>query len=67
MDHPVSKLTRRSVLAAASATLASSTFPFVSQAASTSSKAADMENPTTKYPKPPFDKQSQPFRAWPVR
>jgi NAD(P)-dependent dehydrogenase (short-subunit alcohol dehydrogenase family) len=61
MDHPVSKLTRRSVLAAASATLASSTFPFVSQAASTSSKAADMENPTTKYPKPPFDKQSQPF------
>jgi NAD(P)-dependent dehydrogenase (short-subunit alcohol dehydrogenase family) len=61
MDHPVSKLTRRSVLAAASATLASSTFLFVSQAASTSSKAADMENPTTKYPKPPFDKQSQPF------
>lgn len=61
MDHLVSKLTRRSVLAAASATLAASTFPFVGQAASTSSKAATMENPTTKYPKPPFEKQSQPF------
>jgi hypothetical protein len=53
MNHPVSKLTRRSVLAAASATLAASTFPFVGQAGSTSSKAAIMENPTTKYPQSP--------------
>ena len=29
MDHPVSKLTRRSVLAVASAPLAASTFPLV--------------------------------------
>ncbi|ACS60669.1 short-chain dehydrogenase/reductase SDR (plasmid) [Rhizobium leguminosarum bv. trifolii WSM1325] len=55
------KLSRRSVLASATATLAASTFPFVAQAASTLSKAATMENPTTKYPKPPFEKQSQPF------
>jgi len=55
------KFSRRSVLASATATLAASTFPFIAQAASTSSKAATMENPTTKYPKPPFEKQSQPF------
>jgi NAD(P)-dependent dehydrogenase (short-subunit alcohol dehydrogenase family) len=55
------KLSRRSVLASATATLAASTFPFVAQAASTLSKAATMENPTSKYPKPPFEKQSQPF------
>jgi NAD(P)-dependent dehydrogenase (short-subunit alcohol dehydrogenase family) len=30
-------------------------------AAVNSEKVAIMENPTTKYPKPPFEKQSQPF------
>lgn len=52
---------RRSVLAAATATLAASTFAFNPRAASPSWKAATMENPTTKYPMPPFEKQSQPF------
>ncbi|WP_425530870.1 SDR family oxidoreductase [Ferranicluibacter rubi] len=33
----------------------------MAQAASTLSKAATMENPTIKYPKPPFETQSQPF------
>lgn len=62
MAQPLTpKFNRRFVLASATATLAASTFPFIAQAASTSSKAAAMENPTTKYPKPPFEKQSQPF------
>ena len=62
MAQPLTlKFNRRSVLASATATLAASTFPFIAQAASTSLKAATMENPTTRYPKPPFEKQSQPF------
>jgi hypothetical protein len=54
-------LTRRSMLAVASAALAASTFPFVARAATSSKKTTAMENPTSKYPKPPFEKQSQPF------
>jgi NAD(P)-dependent dehydrogenase (short-subunit alcohol dehydrogenase family) len=63
MPHPFSvHLSRRTVLAAASATLAASTFPLMARAAAVNSqKVAIMENPTTKYPKPPFEKQSQPF------
>jgi hypothetical protein len=63
MPHPFSvHLSRRSVLAAASATLAASTFPLMARAAAVNSeKVAIMENPTIKYPKPPFEKQSQPF------
>jgi NAD(P)-dependent dehydrogenase (short-subunit alcohol dehydrogenase family) len=52
-------LTRRSVLAATTATLAVSTFPAFSQ--DTFKEPISMEDPTTKYPKPPFEKQSQPF------
>lgn len=63
MPHPFSvHLSRRTVLAAASATLAASTFPLMARAVAVNSqKVALMENPTTKYPKPPFEKQSQPF------
>lgn len=52
-------LTRRSVLAATSATLAASAFPAFSQ--TTVVKATTMQDPTTKYPKPPFQEQKQPF------
>lgn len=51
--------TRRSVLAAATATLASSVFPASVQPALKGKVA--MQDPTTKYPKPPFEKQKQPF------
>jgi NAD(P)-dependent dehydrogenase (short-subunit alcohol dehydrogenase family) len=62
MPHPFSvHLNRRSALAAASAALAASTFPFMAKAAVNSQKVALMENPTIKYPKPPFENQSQPF------
>jgi NAD(P)-dependent dehydrogenase (short-subunit alcohol dehydrogenase family) len=63
MPHPFSvHLSRRAVLAAASATLAASTYPLTARAAAVNSeKVAIMEHPTTKYPKPPFEKQSQPF------
>jgi len=52
-------LTRRSVLAATSTTLAASAFPSFSQA--TSKDMSSMQDPTTKYPKPPFQEQKQPF------
>ena len=52
-------LTRRSVLAATSAALAASAFPAFAQAPSM--KASPMEDLTTKYPKPPFQEQQQPF------
>jgi NAD(P)-dependent dehydrogenase (short-subunit alcohol dehydrogenase family) len=54
-------LSRRSVLAAVNATLAASTFPVMAQMTVPLTKANKMENPTSNYPKPPFDKQSQPF------
>jgi hypothetical protein len=50
MPHPFSvHLNRRSALAAASAALAASTFPFMAKAAVNSQKVALMENPTIKY------------------
>lgn len=52
-------LTRRSVLAAMSVTLGASVFPAFSQ--TVSKELAMSEDPTTKHPKPPFQKQSQPF------
>src|SRR4051812_23633190 len=52
-------LTRRSVLAATTATFAAAALPASSQ--TQSKDPAPMEDPTTKYPKPPFQRQSQPF------
>jgi NAD(P)-dependent dehydrogenase (short-subunit alcohol dehydrogenase family) len=52
-------LTRRSILAVSTAALAASVFPAFSQ--STLKGAVIMQDPTTKYPKPPFEKQKQPF------
>jgi NAD(P)-dependent dehydrogenase (short-subunit alcohol dehydrogenase family) len=52
-------LTRRSVLAATTATFAAAALPALSQARS--KEPTSMEDPTTKYPKPPFQRQSQPF------
>jgi NAD(P)-dependent dehydrogenase (short-subunit alcohol dehydrogenase family) len=52
-------LTRRSVFAATTATFAAAALPAQSQARS--KESTSMEDPTTKYPKPPFQRQSQPF------
>lgn len=57
---PDFSLTRRSVLAATTATLAASAMPAFGQT-TTEKEASMLEDPTTKYPKPPFEKQSQPF------
>jgi NAD(P)-dependent dehydrogenase (short-subunit alcohol dehydrogenase family) len=54
-------MTRRSVIAAASVTLAASAFQGFAWSASNTQENAQMDDPTTKYPKPPFQKQSQPF------
>jgi NAD(P)-dependent dehydrogenase (short-subunit alcohol dehydrogenase family) len=54
-------ISRRAVLAAASATLASSVFPSAAWPASNKQENTKMDDPTTQYPKPPFQKQSQPF------
>jgi NAD(P)-dependent dehydrogenase (short-subunit alcohol dehydrogenase family) len=54
-------ISRRSILAAASATLATSVFPKFALSASNMQENKHMDDPTTKYPKPPFQKQSQPF------
>jgi NAD(P)-dependent dehydrogenase (short-subunit alcohol dehydrogenase family) len=62
MSNPsLLNLSRRSVLAAATATLAASTFPAMARMTVPLKKAIKMENPTSKYPKPPFEKQLQPF------
>jgi len=53
------QLNRRSVLAVTTATLAASAFPAFSQ--TKLKEASSMQDPTTKYPKPPFQEQKQPF------
>jgi len=52
-------LSRRHMLASTTAALAASALPAFSQ--DTTVKASSMEDPTTKYPQPPFQKQTQPF------
>jgi hypothetical protein len=52
-------LTRPSVLASTTATFAATALPAFSQ--SQSKEPASMEDPTTNYPEPPFQRQSQPF------
>ncbi|TWB43617.1 hypothetical protein FBZ98_12020, partial [Rhizobium sp. ERR 922] len=59
-QHPF-PISRRSVLAAASTMLAASVFPSAAWSASNMQENTHMDDPTTKYPKPPFQKQSQPF------
>jgi NAD(P)-dependent dehydrogenase (short-subunit alcohol dehydrogenase family) len=53
------ELTRRSMLAATTALAAASGFPALALAQM--KEKNPMQDPTTKYPKPPFEKQSQPF------
>ena len=59
--RPVFPITRRTVLAAAGTTIAASTFPKTAAQAQAAKDVSGMENPTTSYPKPPFEKQTQPF------
>ncbi|WP_092661004.1 SDR family oxidoreductase [Rhizobium soli] len=47
------------MLASTTAALAASALPALSQ--DTTVKASSMEDPTTKYPQPPFQEQTQPF------
>lgn len=54
-----SELTRRSMLAAATALAAASSFPAFALAQM--KEKNPMQDPTSKYPKPPFEKQSQSF------
>jgi len=59
----MSKMTRRQVVGGVGAGLvsAAATSAFVTRSASTSPGAQALDDPTTKYPKPPFEGQSQPW------
>ena len=59
-QHPF-RISCRSIIVTASATLAASVFPSVAWPASNMQENTQMNDPTTKYPKPPFQRQSQPF------
>jgi NAD(P)-dependent dehydrogenase (short-subunit alcohol dehydrogenase family) len=62
MTHPPHHIKRRTVVAAAAVGAAASLLPAMARAAQDSHKGqSTMQDPTTKYPKPPFKKQSQPF------
>jgi NAD(P)-dependent dehydrogenase (short-subunit alcohol dehydrogenase family) len=55
-------LSRRSILATTTAMLAASAFPaFALSGNSNLQETSMLQDPTTKYPKPPFEKQKQPF------
>jgi NAD(P)-dependent dehydrogenase (short-subunit alcohol dehydrogenase family) len=53
-------LSRRQMVGGAGLALVASTAPALAQAAPTSTDEA-LQNPVTKYPKPPYPKQSQPW------
>lgn len=62
MTPPPITIKRRTIVAAAAAGAAASLFPAAARAAQDSTRGhSAMQDPTTKYPKPPFKKQSQPF------
>lgn len=62
MTPPPITINRRTIVAAAAAGAAASLLPAAARAAQDSTRGhSAMQDPTTKYPKPPFKKQSQPF------
>jgi NAD(P)-dependent dehydrogenase (short-subunit alcohol dehydrogenase family) len=63
MNSGDSTLSRRAVVGSAGAALAAHAAPAMAQANTNPSAAAETqpENPDTKYPKPPFKRQSQPW------
>lgn len=52
---------RRAIVGGAGVALAASTAPALAQGASSAQAAAPLQDPRTKYPKPPYKKQSQPW------
>src|SRR3954470_16429356 len=60
MEEPTSGISRRTAIGGLATGLA--TFAMTQSLASTTAANAEkLEDPTTKYPKPPFEKQSQPW------
>jgi NAD(P)-dependent dehydrogenase (short-subunit alcohol dehydrogenase family) len=54
-------ITRRKMLGGAGIGLAAAALPMVSAGAASASEAQGLQDPTGKYPKPPFKAQSQPW------
>ncbi|RQH13665.1 SDR family oxidoreductase [Bradyrhizobium sp. RP6] len=61
MSNRIPSLSRRQVVQAASATLAAASLASSTAKGNTSMAETDLINPVTRYPKPPFKKQSQPW------
>ncbi|QOZ13439.1 NAD(P)-dependent oxidoreductase [Bradyrhizobium sp. CCBAU 51765] len=60
-NHSKTSLSRRHVVHAASATLAAASLASSAAQGNASMADTDLTNPLTRYPKPPFKKQSQPW------
>ncbi|HEX4488646.1 MAG TPA: SDR family oxidoreductase [Terriglobales bacterium] len=55
------QLTRRKILGGAGIGLAAAALPMASAGAASASESQELQDPTGKYPKPPFKPQSQPW------
>src|SRR6476620_3268267 len=60
-DLNKTSLSRRQIVRAASATLAAASLASSTAKGSTDMAEQDLSDPVTRYPKPPFKKQSQPW------